>query len=708
MGLFDNIFNKEQIVNLRKEVEGRGLELKRLLGVNEKLQSTIGILEGKIREYPRAIAEKDLIIADLTNIASKLEVDANSIERQLEVKSLEFAASLNELKSSLEEKERIVSRLEAALHDAHVAKSAIAEKLGGLQRHIEHQKLNSDRIILGLQARNDELRASLNDGVEKYNLLQCEFEDARKRFEARSRELDLRDSELSRESQRLVSDGLELQERVSNFNSREKYWKEYIEPRLKEYDSHQTLDVREKQVVDRQSALTAEVNRRREALSAKEDAARVEWQALRARQQELGRKEAELAQWANRLQVFQGRVERLDRDEEQLKKSCAKFEEQEANAQELHSQRLAHIHAEQLNLSKREAQIAQERSVLEQKVKLVEVGLKKIEREREESAELRRDSRRLLDLEIDLRAEVASLNGQLALKDKKNKNLERKCNELIGKLGGLGGDGIALLLQRPNVRSWLFQGSEPESMSVEHGYISISGEGPWEAGNFQTYLEELGYDPWSLPDEDVEYVVVGREGWSESDLLSQIDLRGVGGLKIYSQEMFVIKLMTGLDPFDDEEPDQDLFDAFADGHPALEFLRSLPQPWPEVSEDSGGIEAPPLHELAGESPLHIMGYRVGVTSPLTLSERRKVLVDCFEAKILEFSEECEDSYKRKWGKQHSAQRLYRMAYHLKYLADTVGKDARRPQAREHWAEDLKWLKQRYYGNFKRKFSWPGA
>ena len=170
--------------------------------------------------------------------------------------------------------------------------------------------------------------------------------------------------------------------------------------------------------------------------------------------------------------------------------------------------------------------------------------------------------------------------------------------------------------------------------------------------------------------------------------------------------MFFAKLVTGKDPFD--TGDDELLSAFAEDHPALQFLMSLPEPWPCVTTN----EPEYITEVDGgdfgvtESPLHILGYRVGTTSDLSASKRRQILIECFELKELTFSLDTDDSYIVKWGRGGGAQRLYRMANHIKWLADRMGRDPRKPQARLDWISDLKWLKEKYYNSYKSRFTWP--
>ena len=258
----------------------------------------------------------------------------------------------------------------------------------------------------------------------------------------------------------------------------------------------------------------------------------------------------------------------------------------------------------------------------------------------------------------------------------------------------------------PTVMRWLVEEGDPDTAEVPNGWLGCVGEGPWSETLLTEALQDIGYEFWAIPDADLRHLIVGRKGWTKEALIEQIDAVDGEPLRVYSQEMFLAKLMTGRDPFDSN--DADLLLAFAKGHPALEFLLSLPEPWPTVSEGDGGS----IDEVDGddygvaETPLHLLGYHVGATSQLTVSERRGLLTECFKTHYLEFTEESDEDYKRKWGRGGSAQRLYRMAVHIKWLADGQGKDPRKPQARLDWINDLEWLRKTFHGSMKRRFEWP--
>lgn len=709
MGLFDGIFNKDQVAALQRELNEKNLELQRISVANDSLRSNVDELKTQASQFLAVIDEKDRQISTLNDAAIKHVEDLRVLDASREQDNLEWSARLHESQTSVEDKERLILGFKESLHDAHLENASLVKQMQTVQRELESQKASAAQTIKSHQSRSDELKASLDETLAKYNELQRQQEEFRNLLQVRSRDLDRRESELTRGSQSLISERFELHQKIAAFNSHEKYWRENFESRLQAYEAHQALDVRERQIEERQAALAAEVLRRREALGVKEAAVKSQEQSLKTRQQELARTDEELESRANKLKKFQSRVEQLDRETEQLQKKKVQFEEQQVSARKQQSELQAQITTDRLNISKRKSELAQEREILDQRATEIEVGIKKLEREKERNADLIREAKKIRGASNALHDEIITIKKALTTKEKQHEKLKNKYDELTRRLGSAGAiAGIEALLEHPKIRAWLFQGADPESLNIEHGYLAMSGQGPWEDAVFQSYVEELNYDLWLLPDPDVEHVVVGRDGWSKSDLLAQIEIRELSNIRIYSQEMFIIKLMTGLDPFDAVEIDQELFDAFADGHPALEFLRSLPLPWPDVINRDEVFADPPSSELAGESPLHIMGYKVGTSSPLTVTERRGILVQCFEAKQLEFTEVSDDAYKQRWGRPCSAMRLHRIASHLKYLAETMGKDPRKLQAGEHWTQDLNWLKENYYQNFRTKFSWPGV
>jgi hypothetical protein len=302
-------------------------------------------------------------------------------------------------------------------------------------------------------------------------------------------------------------------------------------------------------------------------------------------------------------------------------------------------------------------------------------------------------------------AQWEQAEGKLRIANNRNELLSKKLEREKAKQPAFTARGETSF-SNPTVMRWLVKEGDPDTAEVLNGWLGCAGEGPWAEALLTQALQDIGYEFWTLPDVDLRHLIVGRKDWTKEALIEQIDAVDGEPLRVYSQEMFLAKLMTGRDPFDAN--DADLLLAFAKGHPALEFLLSLPEPWPTVSEGNGGS----IDEVDGddygvaETPLHLLGYHVGATSQLTVSERRELLTECFKTHTLEFTEESGEDYKRKWGRGGSAQRLYRMAVHIKWLADGQGKDPRKPQARLDWINDLEWLRKTFHGSSKRRFEWP--
>jgi hypothetical protein len=245
------------------------------------------------------------------------------------------------------------------------------------------------------------------------------------------------------------------------------------------------------------------------------------------------------------------------------------------------------------------------------------------------------------------------------------------------------------------VLSWMFSDTTPETLAVTSGNMQLMGDGPWPRDEFGVLLQERGFHLWDLP---------------AALLVQQIEARAGLELRIYSQEMWFGMMATGRDPFDAD--DDDLLLAFGQGHPALEFLMRQEPPWPVVSpppaDDDEGEILPPTFGVS-EAPPHVMGYKVGKSSPYSEQERREILTECFKAKALLFADDCTAEYRKDWGTACSARRLSRLAWHIKAQIDgRNGRPPRRAQAREDWISDLQWLKTTYFKRATHNFQWPDS
>lgn len=259
------------------------------------------------------------------------------------------------------------------------------------------------------------------------------------------------------------------------------------------------------------------------------------------------------------------------------------------------------------------------------------------------------------------------------------------------------------------VLTWIFSETHPKDLKVAKGYLHLMGDGPWDNNTFAQQVRGQKFSLWLLPDADIAHLVVGHNNWSQDALLAQIESRQGQELRIYSQEMWFAAMATGRDPFDANNPK--LLQAFAADHDALQFLIGQEFPWPNISDrPDDKVTIVGRGELGvEESPMHLMDYRVGKTSPHNEDERHAILDKIFSARELPFGDDCSPTYRSNWGTPKSAQRLYRMAIHIKFILEGVnGSDPRKPVAREDWISDLAWLRKTYFRKTVHGFKWPAT
>jgi hypothetical protein len=318
---------------------------------------------------------------------------------------------------------------------------------------------------------------------------------------------------------------------------------------------------------------------------------------------------------------------------------------------------------------------------------------------------------KLIRLQDQLDAADASVQRLLAAKRELEASLESAKRKILPNLNrskvSPGPSGTLISLADKKIIEWMLEEASPEQSQVEHGYLSLLGDGPWSEDQLGHLMEQRGFSLWRLPDQDLRHVVVGRSNWDPEALEEQIASMPNTELRIYSQEMWFAKLVTGRDPFD--AGDEDLLLAFARDHGALQYLIGRDNPWPEVFSQNlvvGDGVFTEGSEFGATSPLHNFGYQVGASSGLSNGQRRVILANFLEARSIRFDEQSSDEYRSHWGKPRSVQRLFRVALHIKWLIGWQGRSPFRAQANEEWTEDLKWLKKTYYKPTAHKFKWP--
>jgi len=237
--------------------------------------------------------------------------------------------------------------------------------------------------------------------------------------------------------------------------------------------------------------------------------------------------------------------------------------------------------------------------------------------------------------------------------------------------------------------------------SVRWKGAASSGSGPFGAVMFDQILSRHGILACYCGDSHADILIVGREGWSEVDLDLHISAREGKSLHIYSQEMAILALLTGHDPFD---ADDAVLLEFGHGHPALEFLMHHAFTWPIVTQSWSQDVVVDADAWRNKSPLTAMAYHVGVSSTLSLTDRREVLSRIYKGRLI-FPPGFSPLEQKEWGPPSSCTRLERISTHI---ARQISLRLSRPEyniAVQEWQEDLGWLKDQFYQK-SFQFGWP--
>ena len=684
MGLLDDIFGKEKINQLKKQlVEKTDIISK----IESQLADLIGVrisLEGELAKFQKIISEKNSSIQTLNENLSEYKNQRDALSFELEKNNQLLIAF--KLQSELE------------INEANL-------------------KIEASQL-------------AFQQAINKSNFEIKKFAELQLKINEKEADFHEREKRLSEKSDKLQSERQKFQQQATDLHTREQRWKNSIEPKLAKYELHQTLDTKKAELETHQSDLElkeealnvfeldlvrrdcfderlkfreTELNDLNERLKLRKSEVDVASNSLKKNEVELNSRQKKLDDWARELAKFQQRVNQIDQEEKNLNSKILALQAKEAIQKVAYSKRLAEIQQQRSINKKLDVELTSRETLIYTKEQ-------KLAREEAKVLAIKESNKSLKNEVIQSSELINSLTDEKSVLVKLGKKDRLEIEKLNSQIFSLESSTTALSkfnssLSNPVVLAWMLEDGDPDSMGVENGWLGFSGNGPWPDQLLESNLQELGYSFYQLPDPDLEHLIVGRKAWSKSDLLSQIDASQGKTLRIYSQEMFFAKLVTGKDPFDSE--DESLLQAFAEDHPALQFLMTLPESWPEVTS-SENEEIRVVDEIdfgVSESPLRILGYKVGSSSSLSVAERRKIISQFLESKQLVFSSDSSEDYIANWGRASGAQRLYRIAIHLKSQAD--GRSGiRSPQARQDWISDLKWLKAKYYSNFKSKFTWP--
>jgi hypothetical protein len=246
------------------------------------------------------------------------------------------------------------------------------------------------------------------------------------------------------------------------------------------------------------------------------------------------------------------------------------------------------------------------------------------------------------------------------------------------------------------LRDWWFRNHAAPDIGIEDA--STIGHGPFNTHDLQSFLGRFGVSVF-VPDSYTEVLLLGRDGYSERELLSLLRKRSGSTLRVYTQEMFLAYLSSGHDPL--ELPQVALL--MGSGHPGVQALRALNFAWPTVDVRGFGAARSDHHVWRSEGYLRAIGYRVGSRGGED-ADRRRVLVRAYGARVpARFGED----YAAYWGNPRTSARLERMARTIarQFRLGLARRTVDNALALTDWYSDLNWLKRKYYDG-RCRFRWP--
>lgn len=243
-------------------------------------------------------------------------------------------------------------------------------------------------------------------------------------------------------------------------------------------------------------------------------------------------------------------------------------------------------------------------------------------------------------------------------------------------------------------------------------HFFVYGSGPFSFESLYAFGETHGvymYDlaEWSDYDDLALDLVIGAEDWKEEILGGYLDgavewkKDDGSGIRIYSQEMFLFRLMSGIDPYD---APIEVLREFGRGHPALDYLANLGFDWPSCQSFPGIEPLSSLEGVPGSSPLAVMGYHVGEDNGIADDDTRQgILERAFRGPLPTVGS---PSYMAEWGAPNTSDRLKKMANKLaSHVRNAKRRNVNMEIAIARWETDLEWLRRKFYtGRFQ--FQWP--
>jgi DNA topoisomerase-3 len=230
-------------------------------------------------------------------------------------------------------------------------------------------------------------------------------------------------------------------------------------------------------------------------------------------------------------------------------------------------------------------------------------------------------------------------------------------------------------------------------------HVAILGYGPFSTDILRSIISLQGHEIAPAGDYRAGVLVVGRNDCSLDVVLQHIKSRGSSPLRIYSQEMVMLALFLGNDPF---KADQEVLEEMGRSHPILAALMEGPFEWPVLIQSDLRSSLTIDVDWNPNSPLTAMGYHVGRGYTDT-KKRRSILARIVESQLV-FPAGTTETLKTKWGAPYSKVRLRKIAAHFRLNVNLPGKKPTHLVAAKHWLSDYRWLGEKYGQQLRMK--WP--
>lgn len=416
MGLLDDLFGKDEINQLKKQLIEKTNEVTRL-------ESSLSTLTNSQLAFEQKVAQLNKAVADGS-------VSNNALTMELAQSKAEIARQATEFES--------------------------------FKRTASDQKSQNSTTIAELQktaaAFAPEIAAAKSERDAKAN----ELQRLRSIYDEKDRVYLDREAKLSEKSEKLLQERQKFQQQAMDLHTREQHWKHVIEPQISKYESHVSLDLRKKQIEDCQAQLEqleralnereADMVRRQcvdEILKSRE-AEISEWdQLLSKRATELDAKAAALTQKQSELEAltnkldalslelaaFRERAAQLDDEAAQIEAQAENIQAKEDEQQAKHAERLTELRQQRTELRKTVKELNLREVDLKEREKIVKRDEALILSLKNKNFELRKEEKRLNALLVECEGEKQEESSSKDFLLKENATLKSRIGELVQSAG---------------------------------------------------------------------------------------------------------------------------------------------------------------------------------------------------------------------------------------------------------------------------------